>query len=157
MKNETKKRIRRVSWILFVLYIMLLIYCLFISEGFGRKNFFELRYRYNLVPFQEIQRFWVHRKKVGNQIAFMNIAGNVIGFLPYGFLLPILNRRFRNIWLAGLMGFGFSLSVETIQLVFRVGCFDVDDLILNTLGTVLGYCMFLICNWLRRIFYEKTV
>lgn len=156
MKNETRKRIRRVSWILFVVYRLILIYCLFISEGFGRKNFSELQYRYNLVPFQEIQRFWIHREKVGNLLAFMNIAGNVIGFLPYGFFLPILNPGFRNIWLTGLMGFGFSLSVETIQLVFRVGCFDVDDLILNTLGVVLGYCMFSICSWLRRI-YEKTV
>lgn len=157
MKNETSKRIRRVSWILFVLYRLVLIYFLFLSEGFGRKSFSELQYRYNLVPFLEIQRFWIHREKVGNLLAFMNIAGNVIGFVPYGFFLPILNPGFRNIWLTGLTGFGFSLSVETIQLVFRVGCFDVDDLILNTLGVVLGYCMFLICSWLRRKLYEKTV
>ena len=157
MKNETRKRIRRIRWILFVLYLLLLIYCLFLSEGFGRRNFFELQYRYNLVPFREIRRFWVHRAKVGNVIAFVNLAGNVIAFLPYGCFLPILNRRFRNGWLTTLMGLGFSLCVEIIQLIFKVGCFDVDDLMLNTLGAALGYAVFWICNRLRRWIYEKTV
>lgn len=157
MKNETKKRIRIVSWILFVLYILLLIYLLFLSEDYGRKDFALRQYQYNLIPFQEIRRFWVYRERVGYFASFLNIGGNVIGFLPFGFFLPVISDRFRNGWLTGLLGFSLSLFVECTQLVFKVGCFDVDDLILNALGAVLGYVMFVICNRVRRWIYEKKI
>lgn len=157
MKNETKKRIRIVSWILFVLYILLLIYLLFLSEEYGRKDFAHREYRYNLIPFQEIKRFWIYRERIGYFAAFLNLGGNVIGFLPLGFILPVISYRFRNGWLTGLIGFSLSLFVECAQLVFKVGCFDVDDLMLNTLGAVLGYAMFLICNRIRRWMYEKKI
>ena len=52
-----------------------------------------------------------------------------------------------------LQPFEFSLCVETIQLVWKVGSFDVDDLILNTLGGVIGYLLFWICNKIRRKIY----
>ena len=56
-----------------------------------------------------------------------------------------------------LSGFGLSLVVETIQLITKVGCFDVDDLILNTLGAALGYLAFAVCNYLRRKRYGKKI
>lgn len=46
--------------------------------------------------------------------------------------------------------FGLSLGVEVFQLLTRVGSFDVDDLLLNTIGGILGYVLFLICNGIRR-------
>ncbi len=49
--------------------------------------------------------------------------------------------------------FGLSLCVETFQILTRVGSFDVDDLLLNTLGGVLGYILFSICNVIRRRHY----
>lgn len=157
MKNETKKRIRFISWILFVMYILLLIYLLFLSEGYGRKEFADREYRYNLVLFHEIRRFWVYRSQVGYFSAFLNLAGNVIGFLPFGFFLPILGRRLKNGLLVGLLGFSLSLFVECTQLVTKVGSFDVDDLFLNTVGAVLGYLIFAVCNRVRRWFYEKKI
>ena len=45
---------------------------------------------------------------------------------------------------------GLSLGVEVFQLLTRVGSFDVDDLLLNTIGGILGYVLFLICNGIRR-------
>jgi glycopeptide antibiotics resistance protein len=157
VKAETKRGIRFISWILFALYIILLTYLLFLSEGYGRKDFAVREYRYNLVPFLEIRRFWVYRERVGYFAAFLNLGGNVIGFLPLGFFLPVLSNRFRNGFLITCLGFGFSLLVESLQLVMKVGCFDVDDLILNTVGALLGYVMFRICNWLRRLIYEKKI
>ena len=65
MKQETKARIRVVGRILFLVYLLALVYFLFFAEEYGRRNFFELDYRYNLVPFQEIRRFWIYREKVG--------------------------------------------------------------------------------------------
>ena len=45
-----------------------------------------------------------------------------------------------------------SLFIESVQLLTRVGSFDVDDLILNTLGGILGYVLFYILNKIRRMF-----
>lgn len=157
MKKETKNRIRIISWILFVIYIGLLVYFLFLSEEYGRTSFDQRIYRYNLTPFQEIKRFWIYRHRVGFWVAFLNLAGNVIGFLPFGFFLSILSRRLRNGAVVTALGFGLSLLVESIQLVFKVGCFDVDDLILNTLGAAIGYMLFAVCNYLRRKRYGEKI
>lgn len=149
MKQETKARIRVVGRILFLVYLLALVYFLFFAEEYGRRNFFELDYRYNLVPFQEIRRFWIYREKVGFLAAFLNLAGNVIGFLPFGFIVPVMHKKMESFWKVSLLGFMFSLCVETIQLITKVGCFDVDDLMLNTLGAMIGCGAFLICNKFR--------
>jgi len=131
--------------ILFALYILLLIYFLFFSESYGRTIPEEQGYRYNLVPFKEIKRFWQYRETIGYFGVITNLAGNVIGFVPFGFILPIIQRNTRTLFFIGFSGFSLSLSVECIQLIFKVGIFDVDDLILNTAGAILGYLMFVVC------------
>ena len=82
-----------------------------------------------------------------------NIFGNVLAFVPFGAILPVINRRTRSFLLIFLLSMEFSLMVETIQLIFKVGSFDVDDIILNTLGGVIGYLCFAFCNWIRRKLY----
>ena len=157
MKNETKRAIRRMGIFLFVVYVLLLLYFLFFSEAYGRVAEAEREYRYNLVPFVEIRRFWVYRDQLGLFALFTNILGNVIGFIPYGFILPVICRKWRNGFLIVLSGFCLSLCVESIQLVTKVGCFDVDDMILNTLGAALGYAGFAACDYLRRKHYGKKI
>lgn len=155
MRTETKRLIRLLGRVLFVIYILTLVYFLFLSEGYGRKTMQDQDYHYNLVLFREIRRFWVYRDKVGGLAAFLNITGNVIGFLPFGFILPVMHRYMKSFLLVTLLGLTLSLIVESVQLVFKVGCFDVDDLLLNTIGAALGYLLFAICNKIRRIHYEK--
>lgn len=92
MKQETKARIRVVGRILFLVYLLALVYFLFLQKNTGEETF-ELDYRYNLVPFQEIRRFWIYREKVGFLAAFLNLAGNVIGFLPFGFIVPVMHKN----------------------------------------------------------------
>ena len=147
MKKETKHIIRTLGTILFILYVLALIYFLFFSEEYGRAAMEERQYRYNLIPFVEIRRFWVYRKQFGN----------VIGFLPFGFILPVILDKMRSGWLIVLAGFGLSVTVEVIQLITKVGCFDVDDMILNTAGAALGYLLFFICDHLRRKIYGKKI
>ncbi|MGI6012135.1 MAG: VanZ family protein [Ruminococcus sp.] len=157
MKAETKKCIRILSWILFILYLILLMYFLFFSEWYGRKNWIEEDYRYNLVLFKEIGRFWTYREQLGMEAVLLNLVGNIIGFLPFGFILPVISKRTRRFWITGLLGFLMSLFVECLQLAGKVGCFDVDDLLLNTAGALSGYLFFLICNGIRRWYYEKKI
>lgn len=149
--------IRKTGIILFVAYVLLLMYLLFFSEAYGRIADAQREYRYNLVPFVEIKRFWIYREQLGSFALFTNIFGNVLGFIPYGFILPVICRGLRNGFLIILSGFSLSLCVETIQLVTKVGCFDVDDMILNTLGAAVGYLAFWICDLLRRKYYGKKV
>ena len=82
-----------------------------------------------------------------------NLVGNIVGFLPFGAILPVLKRNMRSFWKILLLSFEFSAMIEVTQLITKVGSFDVDDMILNTMGGVLGYWIFSICNRLRRKYY----
>lgn len=129
-----------VGKVLFVLYILFLIYFLVFSERAGRQPG-SMDYNYNLLPFKEIQRFWQYRFQLGFRAVFTNLVGNILIFIPFGFFLPLASK-FRNLATTVFMSFGLSLLVEMIQFMTRVGSFDVDDLILNTLGGLIGYYLF---------------
>lgn len=147
IKNSTKRQ--KMGWVIFVFYLILLAYFLFFSDYFGRGSHIQEEYAYNLVPFKEIRRFIVYRRVVGTQSFFLNIVGNIVGFMPCGFFLPVISRRSRRWFNTVLLSFLFSLSIETVQLVFKVGSFDVDDMILNTLGGMLGYILYKIVQHIR--------
>ena len=142
MKDSTKRKIKFLSVLLFILYVLLLVYFLFFSEEYGRVTAEERVYRYNLVPFVEIRRFWIYRKQLGMFALITNLFGNVIGFIPYGFILPVIAHKCRNGLFIVASGFSLSLLVETVQLIAKVGCFDVDDIFLNTIGGMLGYLVY---------------
>ena len=108
-------------------------------------------YQYNLTPFKEIMRFILYRREVGFSAFFINVFGNVIAFMPMGFFLPAVTGKELNGVQILLLCFLLSLSVETVQLLTRIGCFDVGDMILNTLGGWLGYLVNRVLRpWIRR-------
>ena len=136
--------------------MILLVYFLFFSEEYGRNEPYTT-YQYNLELFREIKRYLMYREQIGMVYFAINLLGNVVVFMPFGFLVPVLYREqrkgvhfkghyFRSGLFVTFLGFAFSLVVETIQLVTKVGCFDVDDLCLNTFGVILGY----ICYYLSK-------
>ena len=91
-------------------------------------------FSYNMEPFKEIFRFLFYWKQIGLAHALENLLGNIIGFCPLGFLLPSFSKRCRMYWYNTVMsGYLLSFGVEAIQLIFRAGSCDVDDIILNTL------------------------
>ena len=142
--DRIKTRHRVLGTRLFLLYLAALVYFLFFAESLGRDAGSE--YHYNLVLFREIRRFWMYRDKLGWNAFLLNTAGNVAAFLPFGFFLPfVLGRRhvFPEVLLLGIL---FSASVETLQLITRLGSFDVDDILLNVIGAVLGHLIFRIFN-----------
>ena len=133
--------------ILFILYIAFLLYFLIFSDWYGRTGEMS-EYHYNLVPFQEIQRFWNYREMLG-WVSYANLFGNVIIFIPFGFFMPMASR-YRSFFLTMSYSLGLSLLVEVFQFISRVGSFDVDDIILNTIGGIAGYILFVVCNTIRR-------
>ena len=126
-----------------------MFYLLFFSEAYGR-TMEERGYRYNLRLFKEIRRFWENREKLGLQSVVTNLAGNIIAFMPFGFFLPLYVKKAKNVFVCTILTAGFSLLVETVQLVSRVGAFDVDDLFLNAIGGCFGCISFYICRFLWR-------
>ena len=139
MDAKNRKR-RRIALAVFVLYLVVLVYLLFFAEGFGRTIPFQT-YSYNLVPFREIRRYVSHAKELGT-ISLINLAGNVLAFVPFGFFVPVLFERCRRFPIPVFLTAVFSLGVELVQLVTRVGTCDVDDIILNTLGGLIGSLLF---------------
>ncbi|QNF30880.1 VanZ family protein [Metabacillus elymi] len=73
-------------------------------------------------------------------------VGNVLAFVPFGFLLPFFIPRLGSFIRMVGCTIAFSFSVEIAQLIFRVGAFDVDDLLLNTFGGVIGFLLSKVFN-----------
>ena len=141
-----KHRHRILGEVLFVLYLVLLTYFLFFAEEMGRSPDVRAEYSYNLTLFKEIRRFLLYRNILGWRAVFLNIFGNVLAFMPFGFFLPVIWVLTRHWYITVLLSFAMSLLVETMQLVGKVGSFDVDDLLLNTIGGFAGYIIFVLAR-----------
>ncbi len=133
-----KRNVNRYLYVfVFVIYLGILFYFLFFAEMFGRAAAHD-RYSYNLVPFKEIGRFIRYRDILGNTAVGLNLLGNVAAFIPFGLFAPVLIKREARLWQTAFFTMLLSLIIECIQLVTKVGSFDVDDIILNTLGGIIG-------------------
>lgn len=152
LRHESKHK--RLGWFLFIVYLVLLIYMMFFSEELGRVA--REDYCYNLELFKEIKRFYVYREQLGMEAFILNTVGNVAGFVPFGFILPVISWAGKRWYVTFLFSFLLSLSIELTQLVLKVGSFDVDDLFLNTLGGILGYAaLYVFCLIRRKIYGVK--
>jgi glycopeptide antibiotics resistance protein len=81
----------------------------------------------------------------------LNVIGNVAMFIPSGIVLPIIYKRLDTFVKVLLAGGGISLCIEIIQLPFSVRATDIDDLILNTVGVIVGYGIYALIRYIRRI------
>ena len=152
MDTHKRKQIHIFGKILFVVYILFLLYFLIFSDWYGRTGVME-EYHYNLTPLREVKRFWNYREQLGVW-SVINLLGNVVIFIPFGFFEAIASFH-RSFWWTVADGLFLSMLVEVFQLISKVGRFDVDDLILNTSGVVIGYLIFLACNAIRRMYGAK--
>ena len=75
--------------------------------------------------------------------------GNIGWFVPFGFLLPLLLKR-KSFLFTIALGAGFSFFIETTQYIFYKGVAELDDLILNTLGAGIGYCLYRYLQHIRK-------
>ena len=82
---------------------------------------------------------------------FYNLYGNIFWFIPMGFFLGMLFRKRHPFFKVLLFGFLCSLSIETMQFLFRTGVADIDDLIFNTIGTLIGYLLYELIFSIKRI------
>lgn len=134
---------RRVIKTIFIIYCFVLFFILFLYLG-RNGNQFRLRVfsrehfdMANIVPFKTILLYLP--KIFDSPIAFYNILANVLMFMPMGLLLPALFKNINKLWKCILVVFLIVFIVEIIQFLTFRGSFDVDDIILNVCGSIVGY------------------
>ena len=155
MRSNRLKVFRLIHLSLFTAYLAFLVYFLFFSDNFGRTVTYD-EYRYNLRPFAEISRYLTRVREKDFASYLVNIAGNIILFMPFGFLFPFFLKkqrlkRLKSFFSTFLITVLFCILIEGLQLVTKVGVFDVDDVIMNTFGSSLGYVIYLISVMNHRI------
>ena len=93
----------------------------------------------NFIPFKTILPLLNGRPN--HLIAMVNLVGNIVPFVPVGFLAPLVYPR-----MTGRTSLAFAVAVglamEGMEAAFRVGIFDVDDILLNAVGVMVGYWLF---------------
>ena len=146
-----KKRWHPLLWCLLVIYGLFVADMLFFSRIHGRYFTYGRSYQPNLIPLRTILS---HTKGLIRGLAgetthgrdavyyAANLLGNLFLFAPMGVALPLLSSRFLRLWSVGLTVLGTVLLLELLQFVFQLGCFDVDDILLNVTGALLGYGLF---------------
>lgn len=96
----------------------------------------------NLIPLHTIRSYFV--SNVDTRFV-INIVANILMFSPTGFCLPLLWQRYRAWWKILCIGIIFSAGIETAQL-FVGRSVDIDDVILNTAGVMLGYVFYVLIS-----------
>ncbi len=144
---KTQKIIRICLWTAFVIYVFSLICILFLGRrgSFPDVSFWDyVKYTVNLIPFKTVYGYvedYITRGSWVLPLAIRNIAGNFVLFFPMGMLLPCLFPKTQKFRRTVLISFCTILGVELLQLFLRRGSFDVDDLILNISGWLLGFAV----------------
>lgn len=109
----------------------------------------------NFVPLKTILPYLFGYK--GLIIAGINIVGNIILLVPLGFLVPLVYPNItwkKSLILAAAAG----LCIEIMQVLLHVGIFDIDDVILNALGVMIGFWIFIIlAKWIREKKYKTMI
>lgn len=118
----------------FILYVLCLFYVVTFQDVSWSTS--------NYVPFKEMFRY-----SFGSRLFFKNVVGNMLMFMPFGFFVAYI-LKLKKVCIMSLLSLIVSLTIETIQsLIGRV--FDVDDIILNVIGAILGFLVFKIVYFLK--------
>lgn len=110
-------------------------------------------YTANLVPFKTIKMYIRYYHEING---FDNLFGNILAFAPFGVFVPAIFPKMSKSWFVLLHSFWLSLCIELFQLVSHFGEFDVDDILLNCFGAILGYYFYRICRWLFSYWKSRT-
>ncbi|WP_232725465.1 VanZ family protein [Bacillus sp. FJAT-44742] len=149
------KKIRSVLtpllWAVFIIYMAVLFYVTLLAwnygasfgpQGPGGRN-------YNLVPFRSIYRIAVFSPGLADPLRIL--AGNIVLFIPFGFILGLLSRKkSRAVLTITFAAMLVSTFIEVNQFIFTHRVANIDDVILNTLGALIGVIAAIFIGFLLR-------
>jgi len=172
--------LRKLAWIGFIFYSFIVLWVVliqrtivrvysyffngdaynpYISLPYENEKFFDFTWwasNINFIPFQTIYFYGTGSQYVNFDIIVNNLAGNMFLLLPLGLLLPFLARKFQKISSIVAIAFVVSFSVEVIQFTLQIGRADIDDVILNTIGALIGFGIYKIIRWLLTIRFRLS-
>lgn len=136
---------RRIHLAVLIFYGIIMFWLLFGREAGSADVPYlgQLASRINCIPFHTISRFvrclLPPFRPRAFRIAAINLFGNILLFLPMGFLPPMIWEKQARLWKVLVTGLIVMTAVELLQLFLLVGTCDIDDLILNGIGIAIGY------------------
>lgn len=125
------------------LYVFLFFYALFFKAVSPWELFDPTREyfrNFNLIPFHTIDNY-LSSTQVSWIIVASNVIGNVVIFIPLAIYLQLIKKT-RKLWISLLLVFLATVIVEALQFAFALGAFDIDDIILNCLGGIVGIVIY---------------
>ncbi len=143
------------KWILliFFIYVVALGYFALRNEVifWTSMSYYEfIKKTPNLIPFKTVIGYIValFTHSMNLDISIKNLILPIISFIPFGILgYGYVDNKKKINCILGL-GAGFSLIIEILQMVLRRGIFDIDDIILNSVGVIIGM-------WLLSLFKKQ--
>lgn len=155
MSKMIKHRIvLKIIWWIYIIVLFLLVVIKFYGSTSAiisriENNSLSGAINYNLIPFRSISLQLAH---ISQGWARYNLLGNIVPFMPFGFLLPIVFDKINTFWKVIGVGFAVDFCIEVFQYITKIGSFDVDDIILNMSGIILGY---LLMKFTKVLFFKE--
>ena len=150
-KRKSKRNLTPLWWVIFIAYIGIMVWLLFgrsrgwvdgltyrqmLTENINLKPFYTIDNYINIIAHYPQSNYFRH--------CIINLFGNILVFIPAGWLIPRLfptMRKFFAFFFTVLIAIVF---VELLQLFTLLGHLDVDDIILNLTGMMIGYIFYAI-------------
>ena len=156
MINRKQMRILFVIYLIIILRVIVFKYPLEqlkeIVASWSNGVLWEGLHKANFTFFRTIQLYIKHwdLKEINS---FANLIGNVLAFIPLGYILPRVCKAAKNFFVCMSIALLFITGIELFQLFSAFGIFDVDDILLNMIGALLGYLLYLPASliWKQRI------
>jgi len=127
--------------LMFILYCITMAWLLFGQRADGTMTSPD---NLNIVPLRTIKLYVnIIAETADAQLlkhAFVNLVGNVVMFIPLGLFLPSIWQKQRKIYCFLLTVFFVIITIELLQYATKLGSCDIDDLLLNFPGCLIGYC-----------------
>lgn len=141
-------KVRSIWKIIFIVYVCLLLYFVVLKVNGSIDRIMLIKqnrdsgfWNYNLYLFRTIK---LYLENITHAYAYINILGNIVPFVPLGLLIPLIFKRFRSLMKAILIFIICIICIETFQFISMLGFFDVDDILLNMIGCIVGYCIYVV-------------
>lgn len=152
IKNKPINKLREIFINLFFIYFLILVNLTIFKYGYLNLDF-DIRFYINYIPFLETVKMFTNEFS-DIHIALYNVIGNILLFIPLGFCIPLFFNKKNKLSKVILYGFTASLTIEVLQIFTPFNTTDIDDIIFNTFGSILGFIIF---NIIYRIFKKTKI
>lgn len=154
------KIVKLIVWASFLVYLAVVAALVLFSRyrvGFDDLSIWEYaRFHMNIIPFKTILGYIkvYFDGSMSKSIPVRNLVGNLLLFFPWGIYLPLLSQKMKQWKIYMVITVATLLGIELVQFFAKYGSFDIDDLILNLAGAMLGFFMWKtrILKWVERLY-----